>query len=186
MAYRSGALADMAAITGLVHEAGALVLWDLCHAVGAVPVELDDGGRRPGRRLHLQVPQRRPGAPAFLYVRRELQDQLRQPIWGWFGQADQFAMGPAYEPAPGIGRFLTGTPHDHRHGRGAGGHEAARRGGHRPAAGQGHRADQLLIALADEWLAPLGFDRGLPARPGAAAARTSASRTRTPGGSARP
>jgi kynureninase len=51
-----------------------------------------------------------PGSPAFAYVRRSLQAQLRQPVWGWFGQQDQFAMGPSYDPQPGIGRFLTGTP----------------------------------------------------------------------------
>ena len=65
VAYRSGALADMAAITEIVHEAGALALWDLCHSVGAVPVELDACGRRPGRRLHLQVRQRRAGRPGL-------------------------------------------------------------------------------------------------------------------------
>jgi len=51
-----------------------------------------------------------PGAPAFLYVRRELQPRLRQPVWGWFGQRGQFEMGPSYDPVPGIGQFLTGTP----------------------------------------------------------------------------
>jgi len=110
VAYRSGALADMAKITGIVHEAGALALWDLCHSVGAVPVELDASAADLAVGCTYKYLNAGPGAPAFLYVRRELQQRLRQPVWGWFGQRDQFEMGPGYDPAPGIGQFLTGTP----------------------------------------------------------------------------
>ncbi len=110
VAYRSGALADMAGITAIVHQAGALMLWDLCHSVGAVPIDLD------GCRADLAVGctykyvNAGPGAPAFLYVCAGLREVLRQPIWGWFSQADQFAMGPKYDPAAGITKFMTGTP----------------------------------------------------------------------------
>ena len=110
VAYRSGALADMAAITGIVHEAGALALWDLCHSAGAVPVELDACGADLAVGCTYKYLNAGPGAPAFLYVRRDLQPGLRQPVWGWFGQQDQFDMGQGYDPVPGIGRFLTGTP----------------------------------------------------------------------------
>ena len=110
VAYRSGALADMARITGLVHEAGALMLWDLCHAVGAVPIRLDESEADLAIGCTYKYVNAGPGAPAFLYVRSELQQRLRQPIWGWFGQNDQFAMGQAYDPVPGIERFATGTP----------------------------------------------------------------------------
>ena len=110
VAYRSGALADMEKITAIVHEAGALALWDLCHSAGAVPVELDAAGADLAVGCTYKYLNAGPGAPAFLYVRSELQPRLRQPVWGWFGQRDQFEMGPGYEPAPGIGRFLTGTP----------------------------------------------------------------------------
>jgi len=109
VAYRSGALLDMTAVTEIVHEAGALVLWDLCHSAGSVPVRLDAAGADLAVGCTYKYLNGGPGSPAFLYVRRDLQD-LRQPIWGWFGQRDQFAMGPAYDPAPGIGRFLVGTP----------------------------------------------------------------------------
>jgi kynureninase len=109
VAYRSGALLDMAAVTEIVHDAGALVLWDLCHSAGSVPVRLDASGADLAVGCTYKYLNGGPGSPAFLYVRKELQD-LRQPIWGWFGQRDQFAMGPAYDPAPGIGRFLAGTP----------------------------------------------------------------------------
>src|SRR3954471_6680029 len=110
VAYRSGALLDMAAVSAIVHDAGALMLWDLCHSAGSVPVELDASGADLAVGCTYKYLGGGPGAPAFLYVRRELQDALRQPIWGWFGQRNQFAMGPAYEPAPGIDHFLVGTP----------------------------------------------------------------------------
>jgi kynureninase len=110
VAYRSGALLDMAAVNAIVHDAGALVLWDLCHSAGSVPVELDATGADLAVGCTYKYLNGGPGAPAFLYVRDELQAALRQPIWGWFGQRDQFAMGPAYDPVPGIDRFLAGTP----------------------------------------------------------------------------
>ncbi len=110
VAYRSGALLDMRAVNDLVHAAGALVLWDLCHSAGSVPVELDATGADLAVGCTYKYLNGGPGAPAFLYVRRDLQPELRQPIWGWFGQRDQFVMGPSYDPVPGIERFLTGTP----------------------------------------------------------------------------
>jgi kynureninase len=110
VAYRSGALADMAAITGIVHEAGALALWDLCHSAGAVPVQLDASGADLAVGCTYKYLNAGPGAPAFLYVRRGLHAELRQPVWGWFGQQDQFDMGQGYHPVPGIGRYLTGSP----------------------------------------------------------------------------
>ncbi len=109
-AFRSGYVYDMAAMTDIAHRAGALTLWDLSHSVGALPLDLN------GCKVDLAVGctykylNGGPGAPAFLYVRRELQDQLTSPIWGWFAQKAQFDMGPDFTPAPGITRFLAGTP----------------------------------------------------------------------------
>ena len=110
VAYRSGALADMAEITRIVHDAGALVLWDLCHSAGAVPVRLDACGADLAVGCTYKYLNAGPGAPAFLYVRRDLQPGLRQPVWGWFGRRDQFGMGQGYQPVAGIGQYLTGTP----------------------------------------------------------------------------
>src|SRR3954454_23331717 len=110
VAYRSGALADVTAVTRRVHEAGALVLWDLSHAVGAVSIELAAADADLAVGCTYKYLNGGPGAPAFLYVRRDLQDRLRSPIQGWFGQRDQFAMAPVYEPAEGIERFGVGTP----------------------------------------------------------------------------
>ncbi|MGY5884542.1 kynureninase [Modestobacter lacusdianchii] len=110
VAYRSGALVDIAEVTRLAREAGALVVWDLSHGAGAVPADLTAAGADLAVGCTYKHLNGGPGAPAFLYVRRELQDQLRQPIWGWFGQRDQFAMGPVYDPAEGVDRFSVGTP----------------------------------------------------------------------------
>jgi kynureninase len=157
VAYRSGTLAEMGKITRIAHEAGALVLWDLCHSVGAVPVELDAAGADLAVGCTYKYLNAGPGAPAFLYVRRDLQERLRQPVWGWFGQRDQFEMGQGYHPAPGIGRFLTGTPD-------VIGTVAVQEGARLIAeAGIGRlRAKALamtgfLIDLADAWLAPYGI-----------------------------
>jgi kynureninase len=162
VAYRSGALADMAEITGIVHEAGALALWDLCHSAGAVPVELDASGADLAVGCTYKYLNAGPGAPAFLYVRRELQPALRQPVWGWFGQRDQFEMGQAYDPAPGIGQFLTGTPQ-------IVGTVAVQEGVRLLGeAGIGRlRAKAValtgyLIGLADVWLAPHGVTVASP------------------------
>jgi kynureninase len=110
VSYRSAAVEDMARLTAAARAAGALVLWDLCHSVGAVPIDLDAWGVDLAVGCTYKYVNAGPGAPAFLYVRRELQERLRQPIWGWFGQRDQFGMGPAYDPEPSINRFLVGTP----------------------------------------------------------------------------
>ena len=109
VAYRSGALADMAAITQIAHQAGALMLWDLCHSVGAVPVDLDGCDVDLAVGCTYKYLNAGPGAPAFCYVSARLREVLRQPIWGWFSQRDQFAMGPRYNPAPGMAKFMTGA-----------------------------------------------------------------------------
>jgi kynureninase len=110
VAYRSGALADLTAITAEAHAGGALVLWDLSHSAGAVPIDLEASDADLAVGCTYKYLNGGPGAPAYLYVRRSLQDALRSPIQGWFGQRDQFAMERPYEPEPGVRRFLAGTP----------------------------------------------------------------------------
>lgn len=110
VAYRSGHLADMAAITAAVHGVGALILWDLSHSVGSVPVHLDECDVDFAVGCTYKYLNGGPGAPAFAYVRAHLQEQVSQPIWGWLGRVDAFEMEPGYEPAAGIRRIISGTP----------------------------------------------------------------------------
>lgn len=109
-AFKSGAVYDMCALTDAAHRAGALVLWDLSHSVGSIPIRLNECNADLAVGCTYKYLNGGPGAPAFLYVRRDLQEQLRNPIQGWFGQRDQFAMGFDYAPASGMTRFNVGTP----------------------------------------------------------------------------
>ncbi len=110
VSYRSAHIAESTAINALAHHAGALTLWDLSHSAGSVPVTLDADGTDLAVGCTYKYLNGGPGAPAYLYVRRELQSQLRQPIWGWLGRRDPFTMAPGYVPASGIRSFLSGTP----------------------------------------------------------------------------
>ena len=154
VAYRSGALADLPAITRLVHDAGALVLWDLSHSAGAVPAGLSDAGADLAVGCSYKYLNGGPGAPAFLYVRRDLQEELRSPIQGWFGQRDQFAMGPVYDPAPGIERFGVGTPPVLAMAAVEVGVRLVAEAGIEQLAAKGRAMTTLLIELADAWLSP--------------------------------
>jgi kynureninase len=162
VAYRSGALADMAGITEIVHAAGALMLWDLCHSVGAVPAELDRCDVDLAVGCTYKYLNAGPGAPAFLYVASRLQETLRQPVWGWFSQRDQFAMGPAYDPAPGIAKFVTGTPSI----LGAAAVEEGARllleAGLDPIRAKSRRLTGYLVELGEAWLEPLGCTLATP------------------------
>jgi len=108
--FKSGYMYDARTITEYAHQKGALVLWDLSHAVGAVPVELDDWDADFATGCTYKYLNGGPGAPAFLYVRRDLQKEALSPIWGWFGDRTPFSFGLDYKPAEGIQRFLCGTP----------------------------------------------------------------------------
>jgi kynureninase len=108
--FKSGFLYDMPAVTRRAHDVGALVLWDLCHSVGAVPMSLNESGADMAIGCTYKYLNGGPGAPAFLYVREDLQAKLQQPIWGWIGQRNPFAFDLPYQPADGMQHFLTGTP----------------------------------------------------------------------------
>jgi kynureninase len=165
VAYRSGAIADLPAITRVAHDVGALTLWDLSHSVGSVPVPLGAAEVDLAVGCMYKHLNGGPGAPAFLYVRRALQPTLTQPIWGWFSQRDQFDMGPAYEPVETIERFLVGTP-------GVLGLYAALEGASISAEAGIDRIwakvqhlTAYAVELVDAWLAPLGFSLASPRDP---------------------
>jgi len=165
VAYSSGALADMPALQATARERGATLIWDLCHSAGAVPVELRAAGAELAVGCTYKYLNAGPGAPAYLYVAAGLQPELRSPIWGWFGQSDQFAMERDYDPEPSIRRFLAGTPSILG--------LAAVEEGARVTAAAGIGAlhakatelTQLIVALHDAWLAPLGFELASPRDP---------------------
>jgi kynureninase len=160
--YRGGALADLPLLTAAAHEVGALVLWDLSHAVGAVPIELDAAGVDLATGCTYKYLNGGPGAPAFLYVNRALHARARQPIWGWFGQRDQFTMAAGYDPEPDVRAFGTGTP-------AVLGLIAVEEGvrllaeaGLDRLRAKGIALTELGIVLTDERLAPLGFEVASP------------------------
>ena len=110
VAFKSAYMYDIKSVTELAHKAGALMLWDLSHSVGAVPVDLNGCNADLAIGSTYKYLNGGPGSPAFLYVRRELQEQLNQPVWGWLGSKKPFAFKMEYSPASGISRFKVGTP----------------------------------------------------------------------------
>ena len=143
VAFRSGALTDMPGLTRLVHSAGALVLWDLCHSVGAVPVELDATGADMAIGCTYKYVNAGPGAPGFLYVRDHLQAAAAPADLGLVQPARPVRHGPALRPRGRDGCLPHRDAEHRRRCRGRGRGAATGRGGHGAAAGQKHRADQL-------------------------------------------
>ena len=108
--YKSCRIEDMAGITALVHEAGALAVWDLAHSAGAIPVALNAAEADFAVGCGYKYLNGGPGAPAFLFAARRHHAQMTQPLTGWMGHASPFTFDHRYQPAPGIRRMLTGTP----------------------------------------------------------------------------
>jgi kynureninase len=108
--YKSGARFDMAGVTARARAAGAMTLWDLSHSTGAVPLHLNRDGVELAVGCGYKYLNGGPGAPAFLYVAEGLQERLMPALRGWMGHANPFAFADDYEPAPGLTRFLVGTP----------------------------------------------------------------------------
>ena len=156
-AYKSGFTYDMGAITELAHQAGALVLWDLCHSAGAVPIALNDANADLAVGCTYKYLNGGPGSPAFLYVRRSLQDRLSNPIAGWFSQKNQFAFNLNYEPAADIRRFMVGSPFIMQLYAVEAGVEVLLEAGMERLRAKSVSQTDYLIALWEEWLEPLGY-----------------------------
>jgi kynureninase len=110
VAFKSAFMYDMEAVTELAHSRGALMLWDLSHAAGAVQVDLNKSKVDLAVGCTYKYLNGGPGAPAYLYVREGLHEKLTSPVWGWFGKKDPFDFELEFIPAPGIKKFLVGTP----------------------------------------------------------------------------
>ena len=163
--YRSAAIVDMAAVTARARAAGALVLWDLSHSAGAIPVELEASGADLAVGCTYKYLNGGPGAPAYLYVRGALQDELRPPIQGWFAQGEQFEMGPRFDRRAGIGGWLVGTPGM----LGLAAAEAAigllAEAGIEGIRAKGVALTSYAVELLDGWLVQLGCSLGSPRDP---------------------
>ncbi len=163
--FKSAYTYDMAAITAHTHRMGALTLWDLSHSAGSVVVDLNGANADLAVGCTYKYLNGGPGAPAFLYVRKDLQDELTNPISGWFGQKNAFAFGLDYEPASGIRRFLTGTPSILSIAPIEIGVDLLLEAGMDRLRAKSVRQTEYLIELWREWLAPLGFTMNSPADP---------------------
>ena len=163
--FKSGYLYNIAAITELAHRKGALALWDLSHSVGAVPIELDACNVDFAIGCTYKYLNGGPGSQAFLYVRRELQEQVTSPIWGWWGQDSPFEFGLDYTPAPGIAHFLSGSQGILAMLAMETSLDPILEAGMARIRDKSVRLTEYLICLYDALLAPLGFSLGSPRDP---------------------
>ncbi|MBV9292474.1 MAG: kynureninase [Frankiales bacterium] len=165
VSYRSGAVVDLPAVTELAHRHGALVLWDLCHSVGSLPIDLVGADADLAVGCTYKYLNGGPGSPAFLYVRRDLQSELDQPVWGWFGQREQFEMADRYEAYDDIRRFLVGTPPVLALRSLQSAVEPLAKAGITALRAKSLELTALAVQLTDKWLTPLGASLATPRNP---------------------
>lgn len=160
--FKSAYTYDMAALTRLAHDAGALTLWDLSHSAGSVLVDLNGSGADLAVGCCYKYLNGGPGAPAFLYVREDLQEELRNPIQGWMGADRMFDFGLTYAPAPGLTRFLSGTPPILSTAAIEPGVDLLREAGMEAVRAKSVAQTEFFIELWQQGLAPLGFSLRSP------------------------
>ena len=163
VAFKSAYMYDMQRITELAHQAGAFMLWDLSHSTGAVALDLNACGVDLAVGCTYKYLNGGPGAPAYLYIRRDLQDKLRTPLWGWFAARDMFAFDLGFTPAEGIAGFRAGTPPILAMKAIEPGIDLVLEAGINRIRHKSVLQTEYLIALAEQWLYPLGFKLGSPA-----------------------
>ena len=162
VAFKSAYMYDMAQVTDIAHQAGALMLWDLSHSAGAVPVELARCGADLAVGCTYKYLNGGPGSPAFLYARPDLQSALSSPMWGWFSDQRPFSFELDYAPTEGIGRFLVGTPPVLSLRAIEPGLDLLLEAGMERIRAKSIRQCDFMIALASQRLSPLGFILGSP------------------------
>ena len=160
--YKSGYIYDMPAITAAAHAAGALMLWDLSHSVGSVPVDLHAAQVDLAVGCCYKYLNGGPGAPAFLFIRRDLQDILRNPIAGWMGQRELFNFEIEYRPVTGLRHFLTGTYPVVSLSLIESGVDVLLEAGVDNLRAKSHHQSEYLINLWEEFLKPRGFTLNTP------------------------
>ena len=165
VAFKSAFMHDMAAVTDAAHRAGALVLWDLCHSAGAVPVDLNGANVDLAVGCSYKYLNGGPGAPAFLYVRHDLQERLTQPIWGWFSSERPFAFDLGFSPAKDIRRYWVSTPPMLSMRAIEPAVDILLEAGMDRLRAKSVRQTEYLIFLAEQWLTPVGFCLGSPREP---------------------
>jgi kynureninase len=165
VSYRSAALVDLAGVNRRAERVGALVVWDLSHSAGAVPVDVMATATRLAVGCTYKYLCGGPGAPAFLYVDGALAGSLTPSLRGWWGQRDQFAMGAHYEPADGIARFLVGTPPVLALAAAEVGVDLVAEAGIGALRAKGMAVTSMIVGFADAHLASLGFTLASPRDP---------------------
>lgn len=160
--FKSAYTYDVAGLTAAIHQAGALALWDLSHAAGALPIDLNAAGADLAVGCTYKYLNGGPGAPAYLYVRRDLQERLANPISGWMGRWRPFDFALDYRPAAGMGRFLTGTPGVVSLALIEPGVDLVLEAGVEAVRAKSVRQTEYLIELWETMLAPLGYNLNSP------------------------
>ena len=160
--YRSGARQDIKAINDLVKSYGALMLWDAAHAVGSVAMDFDKNGVELAVGCTYKYGNSGPGAPAWLYVSKQMQNELRVPIQGWFAQRDQFAMGPTFERDESIRGFQIASPSLMGLRCIKTSFEMIEEAGITQIEKKAAQGTAMMIELYEQWLAPLGFTLNTP------------------------
>lgn len=160
--FKSGYLYDLKKITRLAHDRGALILWDLSHAAGAVPVGLNEAGADLAVGCSYKYLNGGPGSPAFLYVREDLRPKLHSPVQGWFGEENPFRFGLQYTAAGSVRKYLSGTPPILSLGATEPGIDLLAEAGMEKLRNKSVRQSEYLLMLIHEMLLPLGFSPGSP------------------------
>jgi kynureninase len=160
--YRSGARQDIKVINELVKSYGALMLWDAAHAVGSVVMDFDSNGVELAVGCTYKYGNSGPGAPAWLYVSKQMQNELRVPIQGWFAQRDQFAMGPTFERDESIRGFQIASPSLMGLRCIKTSFEMIEEAGITQIEKKAAQGTAMMIELYEQWLAPLGFTLNTP------------------------
>ncbi len=164
VSFRSAFMYDMKKVTDYVHEKGALVIWDLSHATGAVEIDLAGAGADMAVGCTYKYLNGGPGSPAFLYVNKKIQESVVSPVWAWLGETNPFEFSLDYRPSPGARKYMTGTPNILSLSTLEPAIDILLEAGMDSIRKKSLRLSAFLLRLFYDILEPLGFDLGSPVR----------------------